>query len=188
MTTQTSPSAASRAQRESSARNSSSRHSRQVQWHRHSCLCAFAGPRIPTMARTTASLASKSPEPREVFLIANPRLEFRLSHRKHSPLKISNRKFIAIFHSRFSPRLAFPQVTNHESRTTDFLIDTPRLEINVTSTKQRPEPDSNRYKNRTLQKRPPGRTAPSLAPPISSRFTHRSAVVSKPISPPRRTS
>ena len=32
------------------------------------------------------------------FLIANPRLEFRLTHRKESLLKISNREEIAFFH------------------------------------------------------------------------------------------
>ena len=31
------------------------------------------------------------------FLIANLELEFELSHRKQSPLKISNRKYFAIF-------------------------------------------------------------------------------------------
>jgi len=35
------------------------------------------------------------------FLIANPELEFRLTHRKLSQLKISNRKKIAIFHPVF---------------------------------------------------------------------------------------
>jgi len=34
------------------------------------------------------------------FLIANARLEFRLSHRKDSPLKISNRERIAILRLR----------------------------------------------------------------------------------------
>src|SRR5277367_1691282 len=37
------------------------------------------------------------------FLIANPRLTFRVNHRKISLLKISNRERIAIF---YSPRLA----------------------------------------------------------------------------------
>jgi|GEM_PF-5847448 len=36
------------------------------------------------------------------FLIANPELEFSSSHRKHCPLKISNRKFSRVFHSDFS--------------------------------------------------------------------------------------
>jgi len=34
------------------------------------------------------------------FLIANARLEFQLTYRKDSPLKISNRERIAIFHLR----------------------------------------------------------------------------------------
>jgi hypothetical protein len=48
-------------------------------------------------------------------LIANPRLEFGLNHRKLSPVKIPNRKFFVAFHSRF----ALPRVTDHESRITD---------------------------------------------------------------------
>jgi hypothetical protein len=33
-----------------------------------------------------------------LFLIANPRLEMDLTHRKESPLRIPNREWIAIFH------------------------------------------------------------------------------------------
>src|ERR1700740_3255216 len=41
----------------------------------------------------------ESPQsPRQKFLIANARLEFSLSHREQSPLKISNRERIAILH------------------------------------------------------------------------------------------
>ena len=35
------------------------------------------------------------------FLIANLELEFKLSHRKESPLRISNRKYLAIFFAAF---------------------------------------------------------------------------------------
>src|SRR4029077_8334284 len=63
----------------------------------HSCvlpdttgLCAFAAPSI--QGRSTA-IQSRRAE----FLIANLELEFELSHRKQSPLKISNRKYFAIF-------------------------------------------------------------------------------------------
>jgi hypothetical protein len=35
------------------------------------------------------------------FLIANLELEFELNHRKESPLKISNRKYFAIFSAAF---------------------------------------------------------------------------------------
>ena len=61
-------------------------------WHRHSCLCAVAAPGIPRIAITVASL------PFEI-LIANLELEFGLTHTKLSPLRISNRKYFAVFHS-----------------------------------------------------------------------------------------
>src|ERR1700746_1755017 len=61
-----------------------------VRWHRHSCLCSFAAPRIQRMSDTVQSRDAE-------FLIANLELEFKLSHRKESPLKISNRKYLAIF-------------------------------------------------------------------------------------------
>jgi len=38
------------------------------------------------------------------ILIANPELEFRSTHRKISPLRISNRKYLAIFHLISRPR------------------------------------------------------------------------------------
>src|ERR1700758_2306588 len=79
----------------------------RLKWHRHSCLCAFAEPSTPRMAHPMASLAAK-------ILIANLELEFHLTQRKLSPLRISNRKF--------SPILCF--FTNHQSRVTihRFLI------------------------------------------------------------------
>src|ERR1700746_2629908 len=61
-----------------------------VRWHRHSCLCSFAVPRIQRMSDTVQSRDAE-------FLIANLELEFELSHRKQSALKISNRKYFAIF-------------------------------------------------------------------------------------------
>src|ERR1700749_3446904 len=61
-----------------------------VRWHRHSCLCSFAAPRIQRMSDTVQSRDAE-------FLIANLELEFELSHRKQSALKISNRKYLAIF-------------------------------------------------------------------------------------------
>jgi hypothetical protein len=47
---------------------------------------------------------SSAAPPRDTeFLIANLELEFELNHRKESPLKISNRKYLAIFLSLFHP-------------------------------------------------------------------------------------
>ena len=67
------------------------------------------------------------------ILIANLELEFRPTHRKISPLRISNRKYFAIFHltsqpprrrrrAQSHPRKPF--FTNHQSRVTshEFLI------------------------------------------------------------------
>jgi hypothetical protein len=61
-----------------------------VRWQRHSCLCSFAAPRIQRMSDTIQSRDAE-------FLIANLELEFELSHRKQSPLEISNRKYFTIF-------------------------------------------------------------------------------------------
>jgi hypothetical protein len=61
-----------------------------VQWHGHSCLCAFAAPMIQGMSTTVAL-------PDTEILIANPELEFELTCRKQSPLEIPNRECFAIF-------------------------------------------------------------------------------------------
>jgi hypothetical protein len=63
----------------------------------HSCspratrsLCAFAAPSVRGRSNTV-------PSPDGEFLIANPELEFESNHRKQSLLRISNRKYFAIF-------------------------------------------------------------------------------------------
>jgi hypothetical protein len=59
------------------------------------------------------------------ILIANARLEFSVTHRENSPVKISNRERIAIFHSRSATApLDFlsPLITHHLSLITGFLI------------------------------------------------------------------
>src|ERR1700751_195916 len=61
----------------------------RLQWHRHPCLCAVAGPGSPRLATASTSL------PLHV-LIANLELRLNLSHRKLNPLKIPNRKFLTI--------------------------------------------------------------------------------------------
>jgi hypothetical protein len=61
------------------------------QWHRHSCLCAFAAPSRHRPAHPTTSQPAK-------FLIANPRLEFPASPTKQTTDLKSNRERIAIFH------------------------------------------------------------------------------------------
>jgi len=51
------------------------------------------------------------------FLIANPELEFSATHRKHSPLRISNRKFSRVFHSYLVPTFSW-LVPHHSSLAT----------------------------------------------------------------------
>ena len=60
------------------------------------------------------------------FLIANLELEFELSHRKQSPLKISNRKYFAIFSAAFPPisTCVAPQTTNSNSNIHTIRIST----------------------------------------------------------------
>ena len=98
MTTKTTQSAATRARPElRRARGAHCLTARRVgggQWHRHSCLCAFAKPMTSRMAYAPLSRVAD-------FLIANARLEFNVSHSKQNLLKISNRERIAIFHPHF---------------------------------------------------------------------------------------
>jgi hypothetical protein len=62
------------------------------------------------------------------FLIANPELEFSSSDRKHSPLKISNRKFPRLFHSYLAPNFSLLDarqsslVTHHQALSVALLI------------------------------------------------------------------
>jgi hypothetical protein len=76
------------------------------------------------------------------FLIANPRLEFPLSHRKQTHLRISNRERMTIFH--LAPSSL---VTHHPPLTTARLIETLAIsKIESTPTKHATKQNSNRYK------------------------------------------
>jgi len=80
-------------------------------------------------------------------LIANPRLEFAPGDSKISPVRISNREYIAVFHFTFHPLrplLGSSPAIDHVSPTAEILIGTPRLEFPATHTKQSPDPISNR--------------------------------------------
>jgi hypothetical protein len=83
----------------------------EFKWHRHSCLCAVAKLRTRRMANAAASLSAKIPWP-PWLLIANLELKLRLTHRKISPLGISNRKYFAISNRTWVPR---PQRACHPS-------------------------------------------------------------------------
>jgi hypothetical protein len=94
---------------------------RGVRWHRtahrggHSCLprgmkglCAFAAPSVHWMADTAASLAAE-------ILIANLELKLGLTHRKLSPLRISNRKYSRVSRSpRVCPEIRRTQGAPHK--------------------------------------------------------------------------
>jgi hypothetical protein len=96
------------------------------------------------------------------FLIANPRLESKLSSNHPSQLQISNRERMAFCRFNRSSRLFLPRLspaTRHSlvlrrpkadegSLANAFLIVTPRLKSPATPTKQDSNPISNRYKPR----------------------------------------
>ena len=122
---------------------------RGAQWHRHSCLCAFATPTTLQLAAAALSLLSE-------ILIANLELEFKLSSIRINDLKFSNRKFFTIFYPEFQPNSAQlpastvffssiqPLVSSSQDPWTPWrLIVTPRLELLATSRKQTPRRISN---------------------------------------------
>jgi len=87
------------------------------------------------------------------FLIANPRLKFKLSPNRISKLKISNREYMTIFQSQNSaaaklrriPRATLPASARSVPR---FLIGTFDIsEFESTFRKRTTKPISNRYKN-----------------------------------------
>src|ERR1700720_3103990 len=77
-------------------------------------------------------------------VIANLELEYRLTYRKHIPLKISNRKFLAIFYLVSHSPLACPDEDHRRLRVAQFLIANARLEFPANHTKQSTATKSNR--------------------------------------------
>ena len=110
------------------------------------------------------------------FLIANPRLESKLSSNHPSQLQISNRERMAFCHFNRSSCLFLPRLspaTRHSlvlrrpkadegSLANAFLIVTPRLKSPATPTKQNNNRISNRYKSPFFA--PCSTGHPSLAP------------------------
>ncbi len=87
-------------------------------------------------------------------LIANARLTFVLPGRKTSPLKLSNRERMPIFHSAAVPGAGAYSIRPALSSSLKFLVSslqnlivTPRLEFPPTLRKQRTKLISNRYKS-----------------------------------------
>ncbi len=136
----------------------------RLKLHRHSCLCAVSiwqslRPWLPhRIATFKHQEAAEADVTSHKFLIANLELDFKLSPIRINDLKFSNRKFSAIFQFIFpslktpTPRSVILKASDQDARSkgsqlsphstppppaqAKFLIETPRLEIRVTSTKQ----------------------------------------------------
>ncbi len=115
--------------------------------------------------RITGVLRTHTPPQITAFLIANLELELIVSDRKTSPLKIPNRKFLAIFHftveayatqfpwsmvSSSSIQRLVSSLQNPWPPSGGRLIETPRLEFPATTTKLSPLPIPNRDKTGTF--------------------------------------
>jgi len=92
-----------------------------------------SAPRPPALVTPQSSLARLEQTIRggpvgTDFLIANLELEFSSSLRKHSPLRISNRKFMRVFHSGLAPNFSLlgarhsSLVTHHRAFSVALLI------------------------------------------------------------------
>ena len=127
----------------------------------HTTLSAARRTGRKDLPRAAGVFRRQTPPHATTFLIANLELELVVSDRKTGPLKISNRKKIAILlstkwhrHSCLCAviRLGIRPAEAVTSRPSNFqnLIDTPRLEFPATATKLSPLPISNRDKMRVL--------------------------------------
>jgi hypothetical protein len=127
----------------------------------HTTLSAARRTGRKDLPRAAEVFRRQTPPHATAFLIANLELELVVSDRKTGPLKISNRKKIAIslstkWHSHSCLcaviRLGIRPAEAVTSRPSNFqnLIDTPRLEFPATTTKLSPLPISNRDKMATF--------------------------------------
>jgi len=110
------------------------------------------------------------------FLIANPRLESKLSAKDPSQLQISNRERMAFCRSGPSREPSITSSARPLSSNLQLLIVTPRLESPATPTKQNTNPISNRYKSPFFA--PLSRSA--LITRLSSLATHHSPLLPQP--------
>jgi hypothetical protein len=107
----------------------------------------------PASGRIRASNSSfESPASSLQNLIANLELEFELSHRKESPLKISNRKYFAIFS--FAPSaglcVGLNTLSGTTTRSSTFLIYGSAIRIAHKCPQTRHLQISNRQRNRAF--------------------------------------
>ena len=109
----------------------------------------------------THHLASDPRQSTTHFLIANPRLEFRVTSIRITELPISNRERIAIFQREF-PGLSILEL---QASSLQKLIVTPGLENAATSVHSTTSANPNRYKTRLL--RSPWRTQASRSLPLA---------------------
>ena len=126
------------------------------------------------------SLASSA---RSQILIANPRLESKLSRKDPNHLQISNRERMAFCCAHASRELRSQSIASevlssvrHLTPNSQLLVVTPRLEFPATPTKQNSKPISNRYKTRFSSR------MPSCHPSTyhSSLAIHRSPLLPQP--------
>jgi len=108
---------------------------------------------------TFKPLGHESPVTNHRFLIANLELEFGVSSRKQSHSNHPNRERMAVFLG----ALSVPSSLQRQASGFQNLIDTPRLEINASATKQSLAHTSNRYKNASFS--PAFRSAPVSVTP-----------------------
>jgi hypothetical protein len=135
--------------------------------------------------RTTGVVREQMPQRAIAFLIANLELEFIVSDRKIRPLKISNRKFLAIFpvafqaHAKQLPETAVSS-SSVQCPASSFqnLIETPRLEFPASTTKLSPLSISNRDSMGTFVA-----TAISHAHHRTSRLRHSRPKTFSPLTP-----
>jgi len=109
------------------------------------------------LPRTAGVFRRQTPRQATTFLIANLELELVVSDRKTGPLRISNRKFLAILHVGFQAHATQLPVSTVSSSSIQCLkslfrnlIETPRLEFPATTTKLSPLSISNRDKMGTF--------------------------------------
>jgi len=102
------------------------------------------------LPRAAGVFRRQTPPHATAFLIANLELELVVSDRKTGPLKISNRKFLAIRHVGFQAHATQLPLSTLSSSSIQCLkspfqnlIETPRLELPATTTKLSPLPISN---------------------------------------------
>jgi hypothetical protein len=182
MMTRTSLSAATRAKREYA--RLAAHLARGLQWHRHSCLCAFAGANTRHMTDVDISLSASMPgqpcrlilsdqrESKGLFsLIANLELRSHITPIRISELRFSNRKYFAISRAAFQLCTTWPPESTAPSYAIQSLvprvqnlIETPRLESLLTRTKHTTVRNPNRDKSGLLCRQ----DSLSQTPPLAS--------------------